>query len=59
MSRLAIDVARRAELLVSPPDRALPAADPDDGEEVRAALDRLGPRQRAVVLRFYCDLSVP
>jgi RNA polymerase sigma-70 factor (sigma-E family) len=39
-----------------PPRPGYPAG---EGEEVRAALGKLGPRQRAVlVLRFFCDLSV-
>lgn len=42
-----------------PPALPDPDADPDDRDAVRAALARLGPRQRAVlVLRFFCDLSV-
>ncbi|MCM2387787.1 SigE family RNA polymerase sigma factor [Streptomyces albipurpureus] len=42
------------------PDYAgTPAFDPDTGLLVRAALDRLSPRQRAVVvLRYWEDLSV-
>jgi RNA polymerase sigma-70 factor (sigma-E family) len=43
-----------------PPDRAAPApAVAEERDTVRAALARLAPRQRAVlVLRFFCDLSV-
>ncbi|MFF4597672.1 RNA polymerase sigma factor [Amycolatopsis sp. NPDC001319] len=63
MARLAIDAARRphrrAEVLTAPPERPRADVVPDDGADVRAALDTLGSRQRAVlVLRFYCDLSV-
>ncbi|MEC3975204.1 RNA polymerase sigma factor [Amycolatopsis sp. H20-H5] len=63
MSRLAIDEARRphrrAEVLIPPPEHPVPAVCSADGIDVRAALDRLAPRQRAVlVLRFYCDLTV-
>ncbi|WP_253889615.1 SigE family RNA polymerase sigma factor [Actinokineospora diospyrosa] len=63
IARLAIDESRRphrrAEVLVTPPDRPASESMSTDGLEVRAALDRLAPRQRAVlVLRFYCDLSV-
>jgi len=40
------------------PDRADPAAAPEDDEELRSALLTLPPRMRAaVVLRFYADLS--
>lgn len=49
----------RVRLMSEPPE--LPAADVDQAERlmVRAALARVPPRQRAVlVLRFYCDLSV-
>jgi RNA polymerase sigma-70 factor (sigma-E family) len=43
-----------------PPDLAVAASSSvEDRDAVRAALARLGPRQRAVlVLRFFCDLSV-
>jgi RNA polymerase sigma-70 factor (sigma-E family) len=43
-----------------PPDRAAPPAmAAEERDVVRAALARLAPRQRAVlVLRFFCDLSV-
>ncbi|MGW4487900.1 RNA polymerase sigma factor [Amycolatopsis sp. NPDC004368] len=63
MARLAIDAARqphrRRELLTTPPERSQPGPAVEDGAEVRAALDALGPKQRAVLaLRFYCDLSV-
>ncbi|GGS88980.1 SigE family RNA polymerase sigma factor [Streptomyces chromofuscus] len=41
------------------PDRASPTADADTGLMVRAALARLTPKQRAVlVLRYWEDLSV-
>ncbi|TDD95427.1 SigE family RNA polymerase sigma factor [Actinomadura rubrisoli] len=41
------------------PDQAVEAADHADVLDLRAALAGLAPRQRAaVVLRFYCDLSV-
>jgi RNA polymerase sigma-70 factor (sigma-E family) len=42
------------------PDRAVPAQlGTEERDAVRAALARLAPRQRAVlVLRFFCDLSV-
>jgi RNA polymerase sigma-70 factor (sigma-E family) len=53
----------RVLLSERPPDRPFePAGDSssvEDRDAVRAALARLGPRQRAVlVLRFFCDLSV-
>lgn len=42
-----------------PPPVPAPDAGPEERDAVRAALARLGPRQRAVlVLRFFCDLSV-
>ena len=43
-----------------PPERAAPAGlGVEERDAVRAALARLGPRQRAVlVLRFFCDLTV-
>lgn len=43
-----------------PPERVVPPGPgPEEGDVVRAALARLGRRQRAVlVLRFFCDLSV-
>jgi RNA polymerase sigma-70 factor (sigma-E family) len=44
------------------PEPAAPAADPDELDSaltVRAALAEIAPRQRAaIVLRYYCDLSV-
>lgn len=41
------------------PDRAVRDAPLEEGTVLRAALDRLAPRQRAVlVLRFLCDQSV-
>ncbi|WP_329072711.1 RNA polymerase sigma factor [Amycolatopsis sp. NBC_01480] len=63
MARLAIDASRqphrRSELLAVPPDHPHLDAASEDGADVRAALGKLGPRQRAVLaLRFYCDLSV-
>ncbi|MBS2536758.1 SigE family RNA polymerase sigma factor [Catenulispora sp. NF23] len=40
-------------------EREAPALDADASLDLRAALERLAPRQRAtVVLRYYCDLSV-
>jgi RNA polymerase sigma-70 factor (sigma-E family) len=40
------------------PDAAAMAQDPEATLDMRAALARLAPRQRAtLVLRFYCDLS--
>ena len=40
-------------------DREAPALDADASLDLRDALERLAPRQRAtVVLRYYCDLSV-
>lgn len=40
-------------------DREAPALDADASLDLRGALERLAPRQRAtVVLRYYCDLSV-
>jgi len=43
-----------------PPDRAIESSSSvEDRDAVRAALAQLGPRQRAaLVLRFFCDLSV-
>lgn len=65
VARLALGEAkhrhRRFEVLGDLPDRPSAAADADAEEvlDVRAALRRVPPRQRAVlVLRFYCDLSV-
>jgi RNA polymerase sigma-70 factor (sigma-E family) len=40
-------------------EREAPACDADASLDLRSALARLAPRQRAtVVLRYYCDLSV-
>jgi RNA polymerase sigma-70 factor (sigma-E family) len=51
--------ARFTALARSPVERAMPEQDLDVGLDLRAALARLPPRQRAtVVLRYYCDLSV-
>jgi RNA polymerase sigma-70 factor (sigma-E family) len=50
---------KRVTLVHSAPETITPATDPDLGIDLRAALAALPPRQRAaVVLRFYCDLSV-
>ncbi|WP_106400311.1 SigE family RNA polymerase sigma factor [Actinocorallia populi] len=50
---------RRVTVTREPPETARPADDLDQAEDLRAALAGLPPRQRAaVVLRFYCDLSV-
>jgi RNA polymerase sigma-70 factor (sigma-E family) len=53
--------SRRVRVLPALPDHTAPAraADVDAELDLRAALARLAPRQRAaVVLRYYCDLSV-
>jgi RNA polymerase sigma-70 factor (sigma-E family) len=51
--------ARRVSLASQFPDIAANVADHDAALDVRTALGRLAPRQRAtLVLRFYCDLSV-
>ena len=51
--------ARRVRLEAQPPDVPTAATDHDAVLDVRSALLRLPPRQRAtLVLRFYCDLSV-
>jgi RNA polymerase sigma-70 factor (sigma-E family) len=50
---------RRVRLVAEPPDAPGGPADLDGGLDLRDALAALPPRQRAaVVLRFYCDLSV-
>lgn len=50
---------RRVRLVAEPPDGPGGAPDPDGGLDLRDALAALPARQRAaVVLRFYCDLSV-
>lgn len=50
---------RRVTVTRDLPETARPADDLDQAEDLRAALAALPPRQRAaVVLRFYCDLSV-
>jgi RNA polymerase sigma-70 factor (sigma-E family) len=50
----------RVRLLGLVPDRAaVDAVDPATGLDLRSALVKLPPRQRAVlVLRFFCDMSV-
>ncbi|MEV4257992.1 SigE family RNA polymerase sigma factor [Spirillospora sp. NPDC049652] len=49
----------RRTSLVEAPDRPDEPGDPDGGLDLRKALAALAPRQRAaVVLRYYCDLSV-
>ena len=50
----------RVRLLGSAPERPAPVAGaPEDRAVLRAALDRIPPRQQAVlVLRFLCDLAV-
>jgi RNA polymerase sigma-70 factor (sigma-E family) len=50
---------RRVRLVAEAPDGPGGAADLDGALDLREALAALPPRQRAaVVLRFYCDLSV-
>lgn len=50
---------KRVTLTRTMPDPIAPQVDPDLGIDLRSALGALPPRQRAaVVLRFYCDLSV-
>ena len=64
ITRLAIDESRRAyrrsEVSSSDlPDRPTASAEPATALDVRAALQRLSPAHRAVlVLRFYLDLSI-
>lgn len=64
ITRLAIDESRRAyrrsELSASElPDRPAADSDPVAGLYIRAAIQRLAPKHRAVlVLRFYLDLSI-
>jgi RNA polymerase sigma-70 factor (sigma-E family) len=51
--------ARRVVLADSVPEAAVLTCDLDAALDLRGALARLPPRQRAtLVLRFYCDLSV-
>ncbi|MFC0434755.1 sigma-70 family RNA polymerase sigma factor [Kutzneria buriramensis] len=62
IARVAIDESRRAyrrtEVFAEPPDTPARAA-PDDRVDVREALRKVPPRQRAVLaLRFYCDFTV-
>ncbi|AHH99180.1 SigE family RNA polymerase sigma factor [Kutzneria viridogrisea] len=61
--RVAIDESRRAhrraEVLSEPPDAPAGGVPVDDHVDVREALSKVPPRQRAVLaLRFYCDLTV-
>ncbi|GAA4538177.1 sigma-70 family RNA polymerase sigma factor [Amycolatopsis samaneae] len=63
IARLAVDEARRAhhreEVRAALPDRPMVSLNSDDALDIRDALRRVPPRQRAVlVLRFYCDLTV-
>jgi RNA polymerase sigma-70 factor (sigma-E family) len=52
--------AQRVSLTGQPPDRAAAGADHERILDLRAAVAALPPRQRAVlVLRYYCDMSVP
>jgi RNA polymerase sigma-70 factor (sigma-E family) len=51
--------SRRVRLLPALPDDMAGMADLDADLDLRAALTLLAPRQRAaIVLRYYCDLSV-
>ena len=51
--------SRRVRVLPALPDHTASAVDVDSELDLRAALAMLAPRQRAaVVLRYYCDLSV-
>lgn len=63
ISRVAIDESRkphhRAERLIEPPDQSSPDRPAEDILDVRAALNLLSARQRAVlVFRFYDDLTI-
>ncbi|MFB4312145.1 SigE family RNA polymerase sigma factor [Actinomadura sp. GTD37] len=50
---------QRVRVVERPPDVLVEPADHAGGVDLRAALAGLPPRQRAaVVLRFYCDLSI-
>lgn len=50
---------QRVRLVERTPDEAVPPADHATDVDLRAALAALAPRQRAaVVLRYYCDMSV-
>lgn len=51
--------SRFALVVRQPAERAEPFVDVEAGIDLRVALERLPPRQRAtVVLRYYCDLTV-
>ena len=51
--------SRRVRLQAAAPDDVAGVADLDASLDLRAALAMLAPRQRAaIVLRYYCDLSV-
>jgi len=51
--------SRRVRVLPAVPDDVSGMADVDAGIDLRAALALLAPGQRAaIVLRYYCDLSV-
>lgn len=50
---------RRVTVAAEPPDEHVAVVDMDMRLDLRVALTALAPRQRAaVVLRFYCDLSI-